>query len=143
MPWCFGSAGSWRAIRIPQRASWAWVVQTFWPLITHSSPSRSALVAIAARSLPAPGSLKSWHQISSPRSIGPRKRCFCSSVPCWMIVGPAIGTPIPRGGGSASIAWRSWLKMIASLGVAPRPPYSFGHSGAAQPLSARIANHSC
>ncbi len=39
-----------------------------------------------------------------------------------MIVGPTIGTPIPRGGGSAPIRWRSSLKMIASLAPAPRPP---------------------
>ena len=35
---------------------------TFWPLTTHSSPSRTALVPRPAKSLPAPGSLNSWHQ---------------------------------------------------------------------------------
>ena len=47
-------------------------VQIFWPLTTYSSPSRTARVPRLARSLPAPGSLNSWHQISSPASIGER-----------------------------------------------------------------------
>ncbi len=38
------------------------MVQTFWPVTTHSSPSSSARVASEARSEPAPGSLNSWHQ---------------------------------------------------------------------------------
>ena len=40
------------------------VVHTFWPLITHSSPSRTARVLMLARSEPAPGSLKPWHHSS-------------------------------------------------------------------------------
>ena len=55
-------------MRIPKRASWASEVQVFWPVTTHSSPSRTAQVVSDARSEPAPGSLKSWHQISSPDS---------------------------------------------------------------------------
>ena len=72
MPWCLGASGSVRARRMPQREYWAPDVQTFWPLTVHSSPSRTALVCRLARSEPAPGSLKSWHQISSPASIGGR-----------------------------------------------------------------------
>ncbi|SKW95082.1 Uncharacterised protein [Mycobacteroides abscessus subsp. abscessus] len=34
-----------------------------------------------ARSDPAPGSENSWHHIISPRNVGGRNRCFCSSVP--------------------------------------------------------------
>ena len=68
MPRCLGASGSVRAMRIPKRASWASEVQIFWPVTTHSSPSRTARVVSDARSEPAPGSLKSWHQISSPDS---------------------------------------------------------------------------
>ena len=56
-----------------RRRSRAWCApefHTFWPLTTNSSPSRTARVVSPARSEPAPGSEKSWHQISSPRSIG-------------------------------------------------------------------------
>ena len=62
IPRCFGASGSVRAIRMPKSACWALEVQTFWPSTTHSSPSRTARVASDARSEPAPGSLKSWHQ---------------------------------------------------------------------------------
>ena len=51
---------------------WASVVHTFWPLTIHSSPSRSARVARPATSDPAPGSLNSWHQISSLVNNGRR-----------------------------------------------------------------------
>ena len=51
---------------------WAKLVHTFWPVTTHSSPSRTARVESPARSEPAPGSENSWHQISSPASSGRR-----------------------------------------------------------------------
>ena len=54
MPRCLGASGSVRASRIPNLAMWAKLVHTFWPLITHSSPSRTARVVSDARSEPAP-----------------------------------------------------------------------------------------
>ena len=36
----------------------------------------------------------------------------------------------------------SWLKMMASDGVPPRPPNAFGHAMPAQPLSYSVACHS-
>ena len=48
-----------------------------------------------ARSDPAPGSLNSWHQTSSPVHSGRSQRCCCSSVPCARIVGAAMPRPIP------------------------------------------------
>ena len=39
-----------------QSDQWASDVHTFWPVITHSSPSSTARVCTLARSLPAPGS---------------------------------------------------------------------------------------
>ncbi len=44
MPSCFGASGSVRAMRMPNLASWAIEVQIFWPVTTHSSPSRTARV---------------------------------------------------------------------------------------------------
>ena len=46
---------------MPQSARCANEFHTFWPLTTHSSPSRTAVVVRPARSEPAPGSLNSWH----------------------------------------------------------------------------------
>ena len=68
MPRCFGWSGFVRAMTAPKSESCAPVVHTFWPLRTHSSPSRSARICRLATSEPAPGSENSWDQISSPRS---------------------------------------------------------------------------
>ena len=54
---------------------------------------RRARVRTLARSEPASGSLKPWHQITSAARISGRKRCFCSSVPTATIVGPIISVP--------------------------------------------------
>ena len=61
-PLCLGRSGSVRAMISPMSLYWAPDVHTFWPVITHSSPSRSALVCRLARSLPAPGSENSWQR---------------------------------------------------------------------------------
>ncbi len=90
MPRCLGASGSVRASRIPKSAVSALDVQTFWPSTTNWSPSRRARVCSPARSLPAPGSLKSWHHVSSPRSMAGRNRWRCSSVPRSRIAGPTM-----------------------------------------------------
>ena len=56
MPWWAGASKSVRVMTKHQSAWWAKVVQTFCPVITHSSPSRIALVLTLARSEPASGS---------------------------------------------------------------------------------------
>ncbi len=66
MPWCLGRSGSVRAMSMPKSATWPSEVHTFCPLTIHSSPSLTARQVKPARSLPAPGSLKSWHQASWP-----------------------------------------------------------------------------
>ena len=88
MPSCLGRSGLVRTRRIPHDACCASEFHTFWPLTTNSSPSRSARQPTLERSLPASGSLNSWHHNSSPRSNGPTKRACCSGV-AWVInVGP-------------------------------------------------------
>ena len=59
MPWCFGTSGFDRTSSIPHFEMCARLVQTFCPLTTHESPSRTARIASPATSEPAPGSLKS------------------------------------------------------------------------------------
>ena len=46
-----------------------------------------------ARSEPAAGSEKPWHQTSSPRRMRGMWRAFCSGVPSAMIVGPPCSRP--------------------------------------------------
>ncbi len=82
-------------------ALWANVVQTFWPVTTHSPFDLTALVFRDARSEPDSGSEKPWHQISSPVRIGLSQRSFCSSVPWWITTGPPITMPSTLAGEGA------------------------------------------
>ena len=53
-----------------QRAYWPQDTQVFWPLRTNWSSCSTARVRSEARSEPASGSEKPWHQISSAERIG-------------------------------------------------------------------------
>jgi hypothetical protein len=66
-PLCLGRSGSVRQMISPMSLNCAPEVHTFWPLMTHSSPSRTARDCTPARSEPAAGSLKSWQATMSPR----------------------------------------------------------------------------
>ena len=118
------------------------MVQIFCPLTTYSSPSRTARVRSEARSEPAPGSEKPWHQTTSPLRIGVRWRAFCSSLPCTMSAGPSMLMPtlLPTPGALAEAS--SALRMYCSIQLSPPPPYSRGQWGATQPFSAKAENHS-
>src|ERR687894_275763 len=93
MPWWRREPGSVRAKRMAQSAATAPLVHTFWPVITQSSPSRSARVRRLARSEPASGSENSWHQMWSPRRMAGRKCC------CW--AGGRGGAAFPPPGEAA------------------------------------------
>ena len=71
-PLCLGTSGSLRATSMHHFASWANVVQTFWPVIRQPPLSLTALVFSEARSEPDSGSENPWHQISSAERIGSR-----------------------------------------------------------------------
>ena len=86
MPLCLGTSGLVRTVARPQRATWAPLVQTFWPLTSHPPSTRVARVFTPAASEPASGSEKSWHQITSWSSAGRTQRAIWSSVACWMRV---------------------------------------------------------
>ena len=87
MPACRDSSCDVRTIAKIQSPCVALVVQTFCPLTTQESPSSSARVLSAARSLPAPGSENPWHQMTSLCSSGRMMSCFCCSVPIFITVG--------------------------------------------------------
>jgi hypothetical protein len=61
---------------MPHSQIWAPEVQIFWPFTTHSLPCFTAFERRPARSDPADGSEKSWHQISSPVISFGIQRCF-------------------------------------------------------------------
>ena len=81
IPSCRGEPGSVRAMQIAQSACLASEVQIFCPVSRQPPSARSARVVMPARSDPAPGSLKSWHQVSWWRRVRGRNRCCCSGVP--------------------------------------------------------------
>ena len=54
------------------------------PSIRYPSPSATALVLIAATSLPRSGSDIENDPRTSPSAIFGRYFCFCSGVPCWV-----------------------------------------------------------
>ncbi len=104
MPSCFLAAfGSVRHRQKIQSAYCASVVQVFWPLTTHSSPSRRAVVRSPARSDPAPGSEKPWHHQMSRLAVGGRKRCFCASLPNCAITGPTMLVLKASGAGTEAV----------------------------------------
>ena len=94
-PACRSTDGPVRASSSPMSAHCPSVHQTFCPVTTYALPSHSARVRSDARSLPASGSLNSWHQMCSPDRIRGRYSRFCS------------GDPKPRSAWLASITWSS------------------------------------
>ena len=141
-PLCLGTSGSVRATSMHHFASWANVVQTFWPVTRQPPFSLTAFVFSEARSEPDSGSEKPWHQISSAERIGSRKRSFCSSVPWAITTGPPITRPRTFAGRGALARASSSPKIDCSISVAPRPPYSFGHETPAQPAAWSLRCHS-
>ncbi len=140
MPWCLGTSGSVRASRTAKSARSAHVVQIFWPVITQSSPSRSARVDSEARSLPDPGSLNSWHQISSARVIGGRKRRRCASEPNANSAGAARPSP----SGFSRGRWYRLVSCSTARTVSrdhARPPYARSQPGVTRPERPKTGYH--
>ena len=122
-PSCLFSDASVRARRMHQSAMWANDDQTFCPLTRYPpSPSGMAFVWSEARSEPLPGSLKPWHQTSSPVRIFSRKRSFCSSVPWARIVGAAIPRPMtPTCSGASAMPISSSRTAWSDIGASWPP----------------------
>ena len=113
--------------------------------VEHAScrrPAGARASAPPARSEPAAGSENSWHQTSSPWSIG-------AEVAALLLVG-AVGddrraehadadrVEDARHAGACAI---SWLTMTCSIGPMPWPPNSFGQVTPASPPSASLPCH--
>ncbi len=81
MPRAPSTSSEVRASRQSQSAWAPLVMNIFEPLMTHSSPSRTARVRMPATSLPASGSVTAMDVTTSPRMAGARKRSFSSWLP--------------------------------------------------------------
>ena len=77
-------------------------MKRFWPEITQSPPSRTALVRKPAGFDPAPGSVSANEATTSPDAIGSSQRRFCSSVPKPTSTCPAMPLLVPNIDRSAS-----------------------------------------
>ncbi|MFT3853516.1 MAG: hypothetical protein QM733_12370 [Ilumatobacteraceae bacterium] len=117
------------------------MVHTFWPLITHSSPSSSAWVFSEARSEPLFGSLKPWHQRIVPLRMRGRNSFFCSSVPHCRIVGPTSVSPKKSARSGALRRANSSARTTPCIVDRPLPPYSFGQVAQIQPPSNSFCGH--
>ena len=126
---CLGALASVRARQIAQSAWRASDVHTFWPVISQPPSARSALVRSEARSDPASGSLKSWHQVISPRSVGPANLSAWAGVPWPRIAG--IAQPPMTMSGLARPARSSSSSMTRRAAGAAASPYGGGQAGAA------------
>ena len=82
----------------------------------------TALVRSEARSDPASGSLNSWHQVISPRSVGPANRSRWAGVPCCTTAAAAqppmhqVG-PVHPGPGQFARRWRTRRRGEAAKAV--------------------------
>ena len=81
MPVYGDASGSVTAITMTNAAVFALEEKNFQPLITHSSPSRTARVLNWVGSAPPSGSVIEKQENTSPSSSGRRYFSFCSGVP--------------------------------------------------------------
>ncbi len=119
-PRCLGAPGSVRARQIAQSASRAREVHTFCPDSSQPPSARTALVRKEARSEPASGSLNSWHQVISPRSVGPANRSRWAAVP-WATMAGTAQPPTTRSGRDRPARLSSSSMMSWAAGEADRP----------------------
>src|SRR5437660_2647320 len=81
LPWYGWPSELVTAMTIRKSATEALELNHLWPLITHSSPSRTAEVLMRVGSAPAPGSVMENELRSAPSSRGLSHRLRCSSRP--------------------------------------------------------------
>ena len=76
---------------------WAFVVNIFWPLMTHSSPSRTARVCAAATSEPASGSVNPRHDDDlAARAPGEDLApLLLGADAAWMTLATMVVVPMP------------------------------------------------
>ena len=129
--------------RSPRSAKVAYDDHTFCPVTRYSSPRRvGAGRQSDARSLPAPGSLNSWHHTSSPDE-DPRH------PPRPLLVGAVRHQrrPDERDAGPAEQRRRAGARELLvvhrrpAAADAPRPPYSTGQWMPTQPPACSVRCH--
>ena len=127
-----------RASRIANAARLALEMNHLWPLITHSSPSCTAVVRISVGSLPATsGSVIAKQLIVRPSHNGRRYFSFCSGVAqcsrvCML---PSSGAWQFNTNGPYDAFAASACTIASSTWPSPMPPHSVGICGSHSPAS--------
>ena len=110
----------WSLSTVAKTRNWSAVsarlIHILLPFRMYRSPSRRAVVARLAASLPTPGSVSPNEASFSPRACGTRYCCFCSSLPHWSRVSelsPVWTLRMTRNAVSArSISSHSWANAM-------------------------------
>ena len=100
-------SGAVRAATTTRSAQPPLVMKVLAPLITQSSPSRTAVVFRFARSEPPPGSVIPIAVSSSPVQNAGSQRCFCSSVVRCTRYGATMSAWIPTQLGRVMLTFAS------------------------------------
>ena len=126
---CGGASGSLTTMTIATSAPMAPVQNHLWPSITHSSPSRTALVSSVVGSDPATsGSVIAKQLRIEPSSSGASQRSLCSSVP-WstrISIFPVSGAEQLKANGATGLRPIVSHSMPYSQFVSPAPSSSSG-----------------
>jgi hypothetical protein len=108
----------------------------FWPLMTNSSPSRTARVSMCTASDPAFGSVRPKHPRSSPAAILGSQSRFCSSLPLFSIISPAKNTGRKKIAPTAALPYASSSAAITKSKTSPPEPlYSSENGSPNKPVS--------
>ncbi len=135
MPRVRGASGSVRAKTMKTSASGALVMYRLAPLITHSSPSRCALVVRVEGSEPASASVSANDARTSPEAILGSQSAFCSSVPPTIRTCPAMPLFVPNMERRAGVVYPSSnINWASSYIDSPSPPYSSGSAKPNRPI---------
>ena len=112
------------------------VIQFLVPLMTHSSPSRRALVSMPPGSEPASGSDSAKAGDHSPDAQRGRKRCLSSSLPNSRIGSVPSSCTIRISAVEAQALATSSIAMLSISVPVPVPPYSSSNGSPSRSCSA-------
>ncbi|MNL42371.1 hypothetical protein D3C87_1648240 [compost metagenome] len=117
------------------------LIKVLLPLMTYSSPSRTAVVRAAFRSLPLPGSVMPRARMVSPLQMFGSQRCFCSSVPKRTMYIAMMSECRPKLTPDTPARCISSLMTVAWPKSPPPPPYTAGtmvHNKPSRPALSQV-----
>ena len=111
----------------------AFVIHALLPLSFHPPSTRSARIEMAAKSLPAPGSVSAVEPSLLPDMRSDRKRPRWLSAPSMAILVEALAVLTRLNANGIEVSHNTSMTRSFSLNVNPSPPSSTGTSMASRP----------